>query len=321
MGFVLPALRARAHVASAPRGTAPRAAVLLGLVLLVGCPAEDADRTPLPALTDDAGVRVELSEPAHRIVSLVPAVTEMVAALGASDRLIARTRYDRGPGLDSLPSVGGGLTPNVEWLLARRPDLVVGWADGHGRTTLARLRELGVACYGARIDTIEDIHRTVGAMGRLLGLESTADSLQHRIRSDLSAVAARAPSGTTPHVLYLLSLDPVLTVGPGTFLDQAIELAGGRNVFADARGPWPQVGLEEVVSRGADVILVAIGEGLEGDPVARLRREAGWRELEAVRSGRVHPVDADLFHRPGPRIARVAEEIAGLLHPAAGGRP
>jgi iron complex transport system substrate-binding protein len=208
---------------------------------------------------DDAGRTVVLAAPPRRIVSLIPAVTEVVIALGAGDRLIARTDYDTNPLLDTLPSVGGGLTPDIEWLVRRQPDLVVGWTDGTARTVLGRLRELGIGVYSADVQSLADADETVRRLGVLLGLDAAAEELVARTRAGLDEVRASVDGLPKPRVLYVLSVDPPMTAGPGTFLHEVMEIAGGVNVFADAGSPWPTVSLEAVVARDPDLLLVPVG--------------------------------------------------------------
>jgi iron complex transport system substrate-binding protein len=167
-----------------------------------------------PSVVDDGGRTVSLAAPPRRIVSLIPAVTEMLIALGAGDRLVARTDYDTNPLLDTLPSVGGGLTPDIEWLVRRRPDLVIGWTDGTARTVLGRLRELGIGVYSADIQSLRDADDTVARMGVLLGLEDEAGALIARTRRGLEDVRAAVRDMPRPRVLYVLSVDPPMTAGP-----------------------------------------------------------------------------------------------------------
>ncbi len=118
----------------------------------------------------------------------------------------------------------------------------------------------------------------------------------------------------SPAVFYVVWHDPPTTASSGTYVNQLIEVAGARNIFADAPGLWPQVSLEEIVRRRPDYVLLPTDPdaGLTAD---RLRRAAGWRELEALRRGRLVEVDAALFNRPGPNVARAARRLASLLHP------
>jgi len=296
-------------------------AVFLAALLSTGCgraearnEAAGADASTPFSVVDDAGRVVSLDAAPERIVSLIPAVTEMIIALGAGHRLLARTDYDTNPLLDSLPSVGGGLNPDLEWLVRRRPDLVVGWTDGTARAVLARLRALGVAVYSADIQSLADADSTVARMGRLLDREREAAGIIERTSSGLENVRGAVRGLPRPRVLYVLSVDPPMTAGPGTFLHEVMELAGADNVFADAGANWPTVSLESVVERDPDLLLVPVGEEGFAAP-ERLAELPGWSELRAVRAGRVHGVDADLFHRPGPHLVDVARRLARIYFP------
>ncbi|HET6343085.1 MAG TPA: helical backbone metal receptor, partial [Gemmatimonadota bacterium] len=146
------------------------------LFLLAACSAgpDDATRAPIE-LTDDAGRAVRLEAPASRVVSLVPSVTETVVALGEAERLIARTDYDRGPAVDGLPSLGGGLDPSPEALIALGPDLVVGWSSARDGRLRALLETAGIPFYGAAVEDTADVFRTFERVGRLLGVGAAAE--------------------------------------------------------------------------------------------------------------------------------------------------
>ncbi|HEX6940071.1 MAG TPA: helical backbone metal receptor [Longimicrobiales bacterium] len=293
--------------------------LILSLALgAAGCadaPGRAADA--FAVVVDDAGREVRVAAPPTRIISLIPAVTETIVALGVADRLVARTAFDTEPALAHLPSTEQALLPNIEWLARFRPELVVAWADGQARSSVARLAALGVPVYGAAIETLADVDATIRRMGRLLGVERRADSLAAAVRGELDAVRRAVAGRERPTVFYVVARDPALTAGPGTFIHEVIEAAGGRNVFGDAPAGWPQVGLEEVVRRQPDVLIVPLGEWNDTATLDRLRTAPGWRELRAVREGRVYAVDAETFNRPGPRIGMVARRLARLLHPEA----
>jgi iron complex transport system substrate-binding protein len=120
-------------------------------------------------------------------------------------------------------------------------------------------------------------------------------------------------------VLFLIGLDPLMAAGPGTFVDQLLDRAGGRNVLEGLNVLWPQLSLEEVVRRAPDIVIV--GSTGEPDPLAALRGRPGWREVPAVRDGRVYLVDPNLVNRPGPRMDEAAATLARLIHGDAGGAP
>jgi iron complex transport system substrate-binding protein len=272
-------------------------------IALIACSGGDGDADLGDAL-----------QPPQRIISLIPSATETIVALGAADRLVARTDFDADPVLSHLPSVGEGLTPSLEKLTLLEPDLVVAWPDNASRSVIGRLEDFGVRVYSWQVQSLADLRQASFDLGNILGLKGAADSLVNAIDTGLrlvqDAVAGREP--TT--VFYVVWYDPPTTSGSGTYINELIELAGGRNVFADAPGLWPQVSMEEVVRREPDIILISETRNAPID-LERFETTVGWRDLRAVREGRVVQVDADLYNRPGPRVTEAAGELARLLHP------
>jgi iron complex transport system substrate-binding protein len=262
-------------------------------------------------LTDDAGRPVRLDAPARRIVSLVPSVTETVVALGEANRLIARTDYDHGPAVEHLPSLGGGLDPSPEALVALDPDLVVGWSSARDGRLRGLLATAGIPFYAAAIEDTGDVFRTFDQVGRLLGTRSAAERLAGAVRDSLAAVAAERPLGPRPTVFFAILGSPPRTAGPDTFIAQLVAIAGGRTAFPELDERWPEVSLEAVVARQPDVLVIPVEPGRR--PLAMLTHRTGWRDLEAVRTGRVVGVDADLFTRPGPRLPEAARALQRAL--------
>lgn len=285
--------------------------VLIASVLLGACARPDAPVTTALSVTDDAQRPVELAQPAMRVVSLMPTVTDLIIAMGHAPRLIARTDYDVDTRIAHLPSIGGGLTPSVEWLAAQKPDLVISWPDNPSRSVVSRLNAVGVPTYAARTETIADALRTVRNVGVLLDAKPAADSLANSISAALDSVRRAVAGLKTVRVAYVLSIEPPTIAGPGTFIDELIQVAGGQNAFADVKQLWPQVNLEEVVRRDPDVIVLARESG--ADPQGLLAGRAGWRDLRAVRADRVYVVSPDHFNRSGPLMPRAARELVGFF--------
>ena len=314
--------RRRGICAAAARGAI---AAYGSLAALAGCAPDREAVVVANAVTDDRGQAHDVSVPRTRIVSLIPAATETLVAIGAADRLVARTRYDEAPEIAALPSVGGGIDPSLEFLAALAPGLVVLWASGANGVRLEdRLDEVGVAWYGAALETVDDFRRHAGNLGRLVGLAERADSLITRVEDELEA-AARSWAGRTPvRVVYVGQADPPMTSGPGTFLDSMLAAAGAVNAFRDIRGSWPLVSMEEVVRRDPRYLIVPVaGYGTPAAPpgyrdpsAARLASRPGWSVVAAVAAGRVISVDASLFGRPGPRMGEAALYLASRLHGA-----
>jgi iron complex transport system substrate-binding protein len=312
---VLPLGKRRAFLFWQRRRPAMAAAPMLLVLLqaLTACDAPPPVAERAISVQDDAGRQVQLAEPAQRVVSLVPARTEVLLALGAADRLVARTQYDGDPRIAHIPSVGNALNPSVEWIAARRPDLVIAWPDTEARAIISRLADLGIAVYGTRVETLEENDRSIAALGRLLGLEPQADSLRAALDAQLGEVRRSVAGRPRLRVLYAVGTEPPVAAGAGTFIDELITIAGGENIAADVTGRWPQVSLEEVLRRDPDRIILALG-GADVRAAERVARLPGWRDLRAVRQGQLHVVDADRMNRSGPYVADAARILAALLH-------
>lgn len=302
------------------------AVAALMAALLPGCADPPDDARPAGSgapieVTDGVGRTVRLQAPARRVVSMLPALTDWLVAMGVGDRLVARTDYDTDPSLAHLPTVGGGLDPSVEWLAARRPDLVLAWPDAPSRSLVQRLEALDIAVYTAPIQSIEEALRAARDLGRLLGDTAAAASAIREVRAGLDSVRSAVGDRPSPSVLFLIGTDPLMAAGPGTFLHELVAWAGGRNAIADVPILWPQLSLEQVILRAPDVII--IGSLGPADPATALAGRPGWRDVPAVRAGRVHAVHPDTVNRPGPALDDAAALLARLIHgaPAGAARP
>lgn len=286
------------------------AAVLLGAS---GCTGTERPATA-GTVVDDFGRNVILAQPPDRIVALVPSVTDLILALGEGDRLVARTRYDTDPRLANLPVVGGGLDPNIESIVGLRPDLVVAWPSAD-QPLVGHLEAAGITVYGAGSHSLEDQVRHTLQLGQLLGVSARAESLLATQDSTLAQLARAVIDAPVTTALYVAWHDPPMTTGPGTFVDSIMTLARARNVFHDTDGEWPQVNMEEIVARDPDVLIIPVASTSDSVAIAWVDQTPGWRDLRAVRSGRVLLVDSELFSRPGPRIVEAANQLVRQLHP------
>jgi iron complex transport system substrate-binding protein len=150
-------------------------------------------------------------------------------------------------------------------------------------------------------------------MGQALGRQAAGDSVLHSLRASLKETQSIAVQRSRRRVFYVVYNDPPMTAGPGTFIDQLLDIAGADNVFKDATSKWPTVSLEEVVRRDPDIIVLPVGE-MSAQVGERLRNTAGWRDLRAVKNGCLALVDADLVNRPGTNVAIAARRLEVLLH-------
>lgn len=267
-------------------------------------------------VVDDGGRDVRLPRPAARVVSLIPSATETIIALGAADRVVGRTNYDVAPEVASRPSVGGGIDPSVEAIVALRPELVVTWAHDKRQATRRKLDELGIPTFSLATEDTTDVYAAMTRLGRLLGRDSAATALVARVRRELAEVQRSVAGRGRPTVLYVLYNDPPMTAGPGTFVAQLIGVAGGRSLFDDVAQLWPTVAIEEIVRRQPEVVVLPVGE-FRSHAVDRLRSASGWRDLRAVRGGRLVAVPSNLLSRPGPNLGQAARALRAAIHPDA----
>ena len=264
------------------------------------------------SITDDWGRTVALAAPARRVVSLSPASTEILFALGAGPRLVGRTRYDDWPAeARAVPAVGEGIGPNVEAVAARRPDLVVLYASAANRAALSGLSALGIPVAVLKLDVSSDVVRAARRLGTLTGTADAADSLVAAFGDSLRAVEARDARVLRRPRLYVdVWADPPMTVGRGSYLSEVVEAAGAVNVFGDLGASAAPVSLETIVQRDPDAVLVLAPDTTRPPDLAS---RPGWRAVRAVREGRILVVDASLYGRPGPRMPAAAADLARRL--------
>lgn len=278
------------------------------LALLAGC--ERARIEPGGSATDDFGDTVSIAATPRRIASLNPATTELLFAIGAGDRLVGRTTYDRWPeAARAVPDLGPGLRPNVESILAARPDLVVLYASDDNRDAARRLRAAGVTTVAYRLDRLADFSRVTLALGRLTGDTTVARRTVDSVMATIDRVRRATATLERPTIFWPLYDAPLLAVGGGSFLNELIEIAGGRNVYGALEQPSPQITFEDLLRRDPDVILAT--------PESRTRHLADprWAALRAVRTGRILPIDSERVLRPAARLGEAAVSLANLLHP------
>lgn len=292
----------------ATRSTRGRPGTSLALAFLLACAAPEPSARP----TDDAGDPLPPVAMRSRIVSLSPATTEILFALGAGDRLVGRTRWDSyPPAARAVPDLGDGIRPSIETVLAARPDLVVLYATGDNRDAANALRAAQVAVISLRMDRIEHFERAVRVLGEAVGADAIAQVVIDSVRATLDRVRAATAGRRRPTVFLHAWENPLLAIGGGSYLTQLVEIAGGRNIFDDLADPSPQVSFEEVLRRNPEYVL--------GGPttLATLRDTPRWNRLPAVRDGRLLQADTALTGRPGVRLGEAALSIARLLHPGA----
>lgn len=235
--------------------------------------------------------------------------TEWLVLLGAADRLVARTDFDRQPELAALPSIGGGLDPSPEAVAALKPDVIIGWGNSGSAKLQRALAPFDMPVISFETTDTADAFRNLAALGTLVGRTQQADSLARVLRAELAAARASCLSDAAPaSAMLVLWADPPMTAGGGTWMHQLLGLACMRNAFGDLVAPWPTISMEAISARQPEWIITSTG-GRPGQRLAEFRARAGWRDLDAVRSGRIIEVPGDLFARAGPTLGQTVRAI------------
>jgi iron complex transport system substrate-binding protein len=274
----------------------------------------------LVALGRVFGAFLHAQERPQRIISLIPAVTEMLFALGAGDQVVAVGSFDEyPPQVEKLPRVGALLDPDLERMLSLKPDLVAVYGS---QTDLRRqLERAGVPVFDYRHAGLADVTITIQQLGDRIGNSEQARRLTQRIEAQLAAVRARVSGHSRPRVLTVfgrerLALRAIYASGGVGFIHDMVTIAGGDNVFADVKKEAVQATTELILARRPDVILELRADPLTPDEVrAEIATWARLPSVPAVRGGRVHLISDPRTVIPGPRVGEGVEIIARTLHP------
>ncbi|MDR2447708.1 MAG: cobalamin-binding protein [Treponema sp.] len=262
-------------------------------------------------LADALGRKVILRNAAQRIVSLSPAATEILFAVGAGGQVVGRTEYCNYPAAAlSIPVVGGfsGATVSVEHIAALTPDLALVSADMHQRL-VPLLEGVGIVVFALEPRNFEEVYAVIEIVGRLSGHDRNAVRVARDMNAKLARIEKRTQGKRAPAVFWELYDSPLMTSGGGTFVNEAITRAGGRNIFANERGRWITVSFEQVLLLDPEWIFMGSDHGVD------VTTRPLWRTVSAVKNNRIAVIDADTIYRYGPRLADAVAAIARILHP------
>jgi len=256
----------------------------------------------------------------ERIVSLAPSNTEILFALGLGDKVVGVTSYCNYPS-DTIKKakIGGYSTVDIEKVVSLKPDLVLA-AYGNGEETSERLKKLGlnvVVVSSKPEKSIEDTLDEIRYVGKITGRDKDAESLCEEMKKRIKEITDKTENVDKVRVAHICWHEPLYVAGSETLQSDLIEKAGGENVFSDVEG-WHTVGIEELIVKNPDVIIVSSGTGMGGEKNVTydyILKEKRLKDINAVRNDRVYLIDADTVSRSGPRIVDALEEVARILHP------
>ncbi|MDT8991773.1 helical backbone metal receptor [Curvibacter sp. APW13] len=274
------------------------------LAVLLCCMASAATALQV---TDDRGVTVTLPGVPQRIVSLLPSLTETVCELGYCNRLVGVDRYSTFPvELHNLPQVGGGIDPNVEMVLALRPDVVL---MAKSSPAVARLESLGLKVLALEPKTHADVQRVMLRIGQLLQVQD-AQRIWRAIDAGVSAAAQSLPASVRGTRVYFEVNPGPYAASEASFIGETLTRLGVKNIVPASLGPFPKLNPEYVVRANPDIILIGQSSA------ASLATRPGWTGMRAMREQRIcdfAPDEANVLVRPGPRMAEAARIMARCL--------
>lgn len=283
---------------------------LLAAALFAGAAIAHAEIS----VTDDSGAVVRLAQPARRIVSLAPHITEMLYAAGAGAALVGSVDHsDYPPAAKTIPRVGGYSRLDLEAVLALKPDLVVGWQSGNPAVALDKLRTLGLAVYVDQPNKLLDVARSIENLGRLAGTAAVADAAAARFRQRHAQYAARYAGRPKVRVFYQVWKQPLTTINGRQIISDVIRLCGGENVFAELPVLAPTVTVEAVLTANPEAIVASGMGAARPEWLDDWRR---WPSLTAVARDNLYFVPPELIQRHTPRVLDGAEQLCGHLETA-----
>jgi len=279
---------------------------------------------------DDLGYTITLISPPERIVSLAPSNTEILFAVGAGDKVVGVTDFCNYPynftawiEAGNMTSIGNYYGPSVEPIVALEPDLVL--ATTASLEAADSLRQLGYNVLVIEPKNLTFVLRDLLLIGNATGNADKAAQLEAELRQRIDAVASKAATATTrPKVYHEVWNDPLMSAGPGTFIDELITLAGGENIFHDAETSWPTVSSEAIIEKNPDVMVfpdMYMGRANFYETIEAVKSRPGWDAINAVKNDAIYEINADIISRSGPRLVDALEQLAKMIHPEIFGQP
>jgi iron complex transport system substrate-binding protein len=280
---------------------------LLSLTAILAGPCF-ASRT----LTDEMGRKVVVPDHPHRVICLMPTVTDTVFALGAGDDVVGISDYTKYPAAAlTKPSVGDLIKPSIETILSLHPDLVIGTQPKGPMEVTDQLERAGVPIFLVSPHGIAGIFQSIESVGTALNRTPQADALVHSLQQRVDAVRTRTKDLPAPRVFMPIWYDPITTIGKNAFITEVIEAAGGRSVTDDLSTEWPQISMEIVLERAPDALLLVRG----GKTTLKvLQDRPGWSSMTAIKARRAYYVD-DRINFASPIAIDALEDLAKQFHP------
>ncbi len=281
--------------------------ILTLLLLVIGASLQAITKYPL-TLQDQLKQKVTLAHQPNRIISTAPSNTEILFALGLEKKLVGVTNWcNYPPAAQKLEKIGDLNPLNIEKILALRPELILA-NKLNDQAGVNRLIELGITVCVLDPQSFTEIIESIKIIGKLNNRESAAQKLIGKLQKTISQTKQQGSQIKKAKLQVYLQLDgtSAWTAGPGSFLDEAITLAGGTNIARDLGKPWGELSLETVLARNPDVIITSV------DPT-KLYQDPAWSKVAAIQKHQVFQIEMDTYYRPGPRLIEMLPEMAAIF--------
>lgn len=296
--------------------------LLLAFTILSCKPAEKKMTEPTIGKTlfpltvkDEAGRKVTIKKRPERIISIAPSNTEILFALGLAKNVVGVDDFSDYPkAAQNKEKIGGFSKPNIEKIIALKPDLVL-TTGGVQKAAVQELEKLGITAFVLDSNKVRDVIEAIRKVGKITGRSEAAQKLAQEMEDEIEKITSKTDKLKEEErlkVFYELYREPLMSAGPGTFVDDMITLAGGKNIAAQGQEEYPQFSLEILLQEDPPVYLAASGSMSDAGDI---KKRPGWENLNAVKEEKVYVIEENLVNRPGPRIVEGLKEIARAIHP------
>lgn len=264
---------------------------------------------------DEVGREITLPFPPKRIISLAPNITEILFSLGLDEEIVGVSIHCNYPErVKRKDRIGSYINLDYEKIVFLKPDLVIATGAGNTKDMVERLERFRFPTYVIFPKCFNDILKSIHHLGQVVNREKEALALIETMRQRKQRVAEQVKGLPRPRVFLQIGEAPIVSVGKGSFAHDLILLAGGENIVGNENGAYPRLGMEEILRRAPEVILIS-SMNPKGDYSRVIQEWSRWKMIPAIKNGRIHLIDSDLIDRPSPRIIDGLEEMARLIHP------
>jgi iron complex transport system substrate-binding protein len=264
---------------------------------------------------DEVGREVLVPFPPKRIISLAPNITEILFDLGLDEEIVGVSIHCNFPEkAKTRPRVGSYISLDYEKIISLKPDLIIATGVGNTREMVERLQKWGFPTYVIFPKNLDGILLSIDQIGQVVDRREEALKIIQDMKRRRAKIINLTQNVPRTRVFLQIGEAPIVTVGKGSFADDLIRLAGGENVAGDEKKMYPRFGMEEILKRAPEVIIIS-SMNPSADYGKILQDWSRWKTIPAVKNGRIHLIDSDLIDRPSPRIIDGLEEVARILHP------